>query len=200
MSICRKCGKNVEEELKVKTGWACKKCVSIYNKAYREANKSRISASKKAWKLANAEHVKQKDKQYADKYPERRAAARKKWIEANPDKDRAAKKRYTSSSLEKVRAARIAWELANPGCKQARCIKRRTSKNQRTPTWVTEDQLWMIKEAYKLAAMRSNLLGTQWHVDHIVPLQGKLVSGLHVPWNLQVIPAIDNLRKNNLYA
>ena len=68
---------------------------------------------------------------------------------------------------------------------------------QRTPKWLTEDDHWMIEQTYKFAALRTKMFGFAWHVDHIVPLQGKLVSGLHVPWNLQVIPAAENISKNN---
>ena len=69
----------------------------------------------------------------------------------------------------------------------------------RTPAWLTEDDLWAIKETYALAALRTKMLGFAWHVDHIIPLRGRNVSGLHVPENLQVIPAIYNLRKTNKY-
>ena len=55
----------------------------------------------------------------------------------------------------------------------------------------------IIEEAYELAGKRTELFGFSWHVDHTLPLQGRTVSGLHVPTNLQVIPAVDNIRKGN---
>ena len=77
--------------------------------------------------------------------------------------------------------------------------KRRAAKMHRTPTWLTDDDLWMIEQAYDLAALRTKMLGVQFHVDHILPLQGQYVSGLHVPTNLQVIPWLDNVSKANKY-
>ena len=68
---------------------------------------------------------------------------------------------------------------------------------QRTPKWLSDFDLLKMQCYYQLAAMYSKESGQQWHVDHIVPLQGKTVSGLHVPWNLQVIPADENIRKSN---
>jgi hypothetical protein len=80
-----------------------------------------------------------------------------------------------------------------------RNAKRRAAYIQRTPEWLTEDDFWIIDEIYDLAIKRSELFGFKWHVDHIIPLQGKTVSGLHVPLNLQVIPAAENHRKGNRY-
>lgn len=79
------------------------------------------------------------------------------------------------------------------------CQLRKISIMQRTPKWLTEDDLWMIEQAYELAAYREKIFGFKWHVDHIIPLRGKTVSGLHTPYNLQVIPATINQRKSNLY-
>ena len=75
--------------------------------------------------------------------------------------------------------------------------KRKSAKLQRTPSWLTEDDHWMMEQAYELAALRTKMFGFSWHVDHKLPLQGKIVSGLHTPYNLQVIPAVENIRKGN---
>ena len=82
----------------------------------------------------------------------------------------------------------------------ARNTRNKAAKKQRVPAWVTADELWLMSQAYELAALRTKKFGFVWHVDHILPLQGKLVSGLHVPSNLRVIPAVDNWRKSNSFV
>ena len=78
--------------------------------------------------------------------------------------------------------------------------QRRTDMLNRMPKWLSSDEKWMIGQAYDLAKLRTKMTGIAWHVDHVLPLRGKNVSGFHTPYNLQVIPAIDNLRKGNQYA
>lgn len=56
------------------------------------------------------------------------------------------------------------------------------------------------EEAHALCLLRNKLTGIKWHVDHKVPLRHKEISGLHIWNNLQVIPALENLRKGNRYA
>lgn len=82
---------------------------------------------------------------------------------------------------------------------RANDAKRHAAKMSRTPAWLTEDDNWLIEQAYELAQLRTKLFGFSWHVDHVLPLQGKLVSGLHVPTNLQVIPGAINISKANKY-
>jgi DNA-dependent RNA polymerase auxiliary subunit epsilon len=79
-------------------------------------------------------------------------------------------------------------------------MKRYTSKKKRCPTWLSSDGLWIIKEAYALANLRKKIFKKAWHVDHIIPLQGETVSGLHVPSNIQVVPAKWNLSKSNKHT
>ncbi len=81
----------------------------------------------------------------------------------------------------------------------ARNMKRLTRKLNALPAWVKEPELWLIKEFYHLAKLRTKATGFRWSVDHIIPLQGKLVCGLHVPTNLQVIPGKLNSQKHNSF-
>jgi len=132
----------------------------------------------KAWRLENAAHLKiAKAKDFQDNKVAR-IALMNAWKERNRSKTRA--------NTEKHRRA-------NPGAHCAKEAKRRSAKLLRTPNWLTEVDMQAIKEIYiKCAAM-----GKGWHVDHIIPLQGKLVSGFHMPSNLQIISALDNSIKSN---
>jgi len=88
----------------------------------------------------------------------------------------------------------------NAGKKKSKRAKARAKSELRIPAWLSDDDKWMIDQAYELAAIRSKLFGFQWDVDHVIPMKGKLVSGLHVPTNLQVIPHVLNVRKYNLFT
>ena len=79
------------------------------------------------------------------------------------------------------------------------CQKRKIDLLKRTPAWLTEDDLWVIEQAYELAALRTKMLGIEFHVDHIIPLRGKTVSGLHVPQNIRVVTWLENQRKTNKF-
>ena len=115
----------------------------------------------------------------------------------NPDKVADTRKR----TYEKHRAARDAEKAAWARRNAARVLgwtrQRQLAKIKRTPAWLTDDEHWMIEQAYELAALRTKMFGVAWHVDHVLPLQGKTVSGLHTPYNMQVILGSENCRKGN---
>lgn len=76
-------------------------------------------------------------------------------------------------------------------------MKRIAAKKQRTPQWLNVAHHAEIEGAYHFAKVMERITGRKYHVDHIEPLQGADVSGLHVPWNLQVIPDRENFAKGN---
>lgn len=133
------------------------------------------------------------------KYRDIRLAKAKQWRDENKDKQAAAIKAWREQNPEKLKAIYRDWAQRNKDKVNAKWMQREAGKKNRTPDWMTVDQLWMIEQAYDIAAKRKQVFGFDWHVDHIVPLQGKTVSGLHVPWNLQVIPALANRQKSNKF-
>jgi hypothetical protein len=110
----------------------------------------------------------------------------KNWRENNKDKKRVSDKK-----------GRQKWEQSNRGTVNAKTAKRRAAKLCATPPWLSELQNGHIKMFYETSAFLTKELGIKFHVDHIIPLQGENVSGLHVPWNLQVISESDNCSKRN---
>lgn len=77
--------------------------------------------------------------------------------------------------------------------------RRRASKLDATPTWLTPDHIDQMRATYAKAARLTEATSIPRHVDHIIPLVHPDVCGLHVPWNLQILTAEDNWRKNNAF-
>ena len=127
----------------------------------------------------------------------------KSWAKANPDRVRDKGLTYYYSNKDdptftgKRKVIEKRWRESNPDKRSANEAKRRASKLNATPPWLTDEQCAHMQRTYRLCAVISAATGQKYHVDHIVPLQGKNVCGLHVPWNLRVIPAKLNLEKGN---
>jgi hypothetical protein len=116
-----------------------------------------------------------------------------------PEELKTRSRAYYHANVEKCRASSQRYQKENPHIYAAINAKYKASKLNQTPDWLANDDFWLIEQIYELAALRTKLTGLAWQVDHIIPLQGKLVSGLHIPSNLQVIPAKLNRAKSNKY-
>lgn len=117
----------------------------------------------------------------------------------NPEQVKARVATWVANNRSRHNAKCAKWVKANPAKVNARTARRYASKTQATPVWLTEDEHWMLEQAYELARLRTKMLGIKFEVDHIVPLRGRRVRGLHVPWNVRVVPLKDNRTKSNTF-
>lgn len=85
----------------------------------------------------------------------------------------------------------------NPDYYKSLVSMRRRRFRLATPKWLTAEHKMEIRLKYRLAIELSRRTGVRHAVDHIVPLQGEEVCGLHVPWNLEVVTQEENLKKSN---
>lgn len=91
------------------------------------------------------------------------------------------------------------YARANKSKRRASHAKRRSRKLNATPDWLSIENIKTIKTIYEICILITEIYQEEYHVDHIVPLQGEKVCGLHVPWNLQIISAKENMSKSNKF-
>lgn len=215
---CKKCNeeKSLDEfykSAKSKDGHkrVCKECDKARSKKYHKDNSEKIKEAARKWYKTNSTAALASVKKYQENNPEKiRATAKKyrennpkkvkvrknQWRVSNPEMVKASAKKWRKNNPEKRRADNEKWRKNNPEKRAANCASRRAAKLMRTPAWA---DLEAILEVYKQARALQVLTGIPFHVDHIVPLQGKTVSGLHVEYNLEPTPAIYNLIKHNTF-
>jgi len=173
------------------TGLDEKERKALYQKEYRKKNAAALKEKKAEYYLrdkdkikarldANKETISAKYKEYYHSNRETMLEKGKRWREANKN-------------------WKTAWRKANKHKLCYYTAAYRASKQNATPSWITDTHLEEIDYFYQLSKECEILTGDKYHVDHIVPLNGKDVCGLHVPWNLQVLPAEINLSKSNKF-
>jgi len=122
------------------------------------------------------------------------------WQKANASKYKNLLRDWRANNIEKVRIASnlrsARWRSRNLEYSAVKNAVRRL-RERRNSFPLTAKQKLEIREIYKAAKWISKVTGIPYHVDHIHPLAGENFSGLHVPWNLQIITAEENRRKGN---
>ena len=128
------------------------------------------------------------------------------------DAAKAAGRRYYHKNKEVVKAKahnrrdedkrlyRQRWKLKNPDLVRAHIEQKRARLRRATPKNLGKEHRRQMRAFFVKAREMTREFGMTYSVDHIIPLAGDVVCGLHVPWNLQIIPLIDNCRKSTSWS
>ena len=125
------------------------------------------------------------------------SARHKKYRKDNRDEVLASRKKYYKDNRDEIAERKKKYYEENPEKGAARTAKYRAALLERIPSWSNDDDIKAIKNIYARCKKINKLTGIEHHVDHVIPMQGDGISGLHHSTNLAIIPAALNLSKNN---
>lgn len=177
----------------------CKPCMRAASAVHYTENKGYYRKRSQDWRAGLSDEQKRQRYQttWARQSTKEYAA---KWQRENKEKiadyKRLAVERDPSIRLRQ-RERYKDYRRRNPEIFAKHSIKRRKLEKQATPTWLNGNDEFCIRLTYLKRDFITEITGIPHQVDHVFPLNGKDSCGLHVPWNLRVISATENRRKNN---
>jgi hypothetical protein len=147
-----------------------------------QAYKDRVAS----WREDNKEQYENRIKEYfsRDEVRERQRKTTIEWAKKNKERKKKSDKEYVQNNRPRVRGYQA---------------KRRALVRNAAPAWLTNEHKAQIQAKYDEAERLTQETGIPHDVDHIVPLAGKIVCGLHVPWNLRPLPRVVNNRRPRIY-
>lgn len=157
---------------KLRFDWRCKECQNSRSRKWQRENSERHRETKRAYEKAHPEAKSRWDRRRYQKFKQATCITVKRPRVYPPRRD--------------LTAYYLAYHAA-----------RRASMLRATPAWADETVIALF---YRYSSGLSEALGTKFHVDHIAPLKGRHVCGLHVEHNLQILPAKENRRKLNRFV
>lgn len=185
--ICSRCSEeksitefNKEKRSKDGHNVACKVCIRKYYVEYYAKNKH-------MWEEYDSrpEVMEMKKKRRQERYEEKKEEILAKNAE------------YYENNKKQIYENKKLWNIKNWDKVKVMKSVRRHRTRQATPKWLSAEQKQQIFDIYmKTSKMRSES-GEKYEVDHIIPILGETVCGLHVPWNLQPLTQTENRRKSN---
>lgn len=186
--------------------------VAALDKARRDGPKrAEILAKKKAAHERNRLREQEQTRIYRVTHEAQMREWKRLWVEKNPDKVKASNTayerrghgkaaarafRYREAHREECRQNNKRWYVENRHIAIAHARKRQFDIVKATPAWADMSK---IAEIYREARALTLATGVVHHVDHVIPLRGKIVSGLHVETNMQILTARDNQAKHNRF-
>jgi len=182
----------------------CKSCISKDKAKHYRKHKEEICKRSSDYRKANPDYAvswRKNNPNYNSKYNANNIEVTQAYKKTNKAKIKVQRAEHYKRNRKTIIERSIKYSLDNPGKTRATKAKRHAAKLQRTVAWAN---LEAIKDIYKdceeinLAAKTAGCTEI-FTVDHIIPLQGKLVSGLHVEYNLDIITLSNNCSKSNSF-
>jgi hypothetical protein len=205
MKTCAKCGTKKEDSEFRKSsrshdgvGNSCRSCLKKADEQYRANNESRVAASRAAWIAANPGKRNEYNASYYLANKEVIRARSAEWVSANPDRARAANKAWYEANRDHVRAMNAAWRASNP--ERCRANSRTKEHNRRARKRAAQGKLsaglsgrLFTLQRGKCACGCAQLLGDNYHMDHIMPLA---LGGSNTDDNIQLLRKTCNQQKH----
>ena len=168
----------------------CKKCAATMCAEYRAANADRMKAQAAAMRAANRARLAEQSREYARANAESVRARNRAYYHANKERRSAENRAWRAAQSERLR------EYAASPKGRAKTAARRAARSQATVAWADKAA---IAAFYAKAVQLTLDTGIPHEVDHIVPLRSKVVCGLHVHTNLQILTEEQNIMKRNKF-